>query len=182
MLCFLNETPLEKIKFSFVSGGQPETASRLGTGTCATFSSQFWDLTCADLCCRHSLCEFIGVPALFYLEGLGFLVLSTPLALRLFLSPLLPSSLSPEGRDSMETRHLGLSILRSLTLYILSGCGSPHLSPSAAQGRLSEDDQARPSMSITGCHPEQSHFCMLCLVFPRFLRCLILGSCPPKQH
>lgn len=53
-----------------------------------------------------------------------------PMTLTLFLFPLLQASLSPEGRDLIESSHLGLSISRSLTLCNLSGCGSllfPHL-------------------------------------------------------
>ena len=38
-----------------------------------------------------------------------------------------------------EKGHLGLSIPRSLTLCILSGCGSLYLFPSAAGGSFSDD-------------------------------------------
>lgn len=51
-----------------------------------------------------------------------FLGASFPLTL--FLPPLPWGSLSPEGRDVMETAHLGLSVSKSLTLCTRSGCGS----------------------------------------------------------
>lgn len=44
-------------------------------------------------------------------------------ALTIFPHPLLQGYLSSEERDLMETSHLGLNVLRSLTLYALYGCG-----------------------------------------------------------
>lgn len=41
------------------------------------------------------------------------------LALRIFLPPLLQSSLRPEVRDLIEISALGLSVPRSLTLYLM---------------------------------------------------------------
>lgn len=58
---------------------------------------------------------------------------SSPLAVTFFLSPLLWGSLNLEGRDMMETSHLGLSLPRFLIICIMSGCES-HLFPSAAGG------------------------------------------------
>lgn len=46
------------------------------------------------------------------------------------------NSMSPEGRDLMETSHLWLSVLRSLTLHIVL-CGSLDLLSSAAGGSVS---------------------------------------------
>ena len=50
-------------------------------------------------------------------EGLFLQCLPPRLALTLFLPTLLEGSLSPEGRDLMETSHLGLRVPRSLTLH-----------------------------------------------------------------
>ena len=50
------------------------------------------------------------------LDSLFFLVSFTILALTLFLTPLLGSSLSPEGRNLMEAFHLELSVPRSFSL------------------------------------------------------------------
>lgn len=53
-----------------------------------------------------------------------FLVSFIPLALTLFLLPLLQGSLSHEGRNLVETSCLGLNIQRHLVLCVMSGCGS----------------------------------------------------------
>ena len=65
-----------------------------------------------------SLSHVCGSPA--DLRGLVFLVSSVPLALKFFhlLFHRVPWAL-PEGRDLMETSHLGLNVQRSLTLGIL---------------------------------------------------------------
>lgn len=68
------------------------------------------------------------------LEALFSWCLPSPLALILFLPPLLLGSLSPEGRDLIQTSLLGLSVLRPLTLCVLSE--SLYLFPSAAGGSL----------------------------------------------
>lgn len=60
--------------------------------------------------------------ARFDLETLVFLASST-LDLRLFLLPLLHSSLSSGRKDLVETPHLGLSGPSSLTLCIMSAVG-----------------------------------------------------------
>ena len=65
-------------------------------------------------------------------ESFVFLKPST-LALTVFPSSLLWSYPGPEGRDLIETFYLELCVSRSLTLYILSSCGSLYLSPSAAE-------------------------------------------------
>lgn len=56
-----------------------------------------------------------------------------PVSLAFFLPPLLQSTLSPKGRDLIDTSHLGLSISRSLMLCTLSGCGSLYLFPSTSE-------------------------------------------------
>jgi hypothetical protein len=48
-------------------------------------------------------------------------------------------SLSSEGRDLMETFHLGMSVPRSLTLCVMPDSGSLHLFLSAVGGNFSED-------------------------------------------
>lgn len=63
--CIPNETLLEKIKFSFVSGYQLKIASGLRKRFCVHFFSQCWDpiwIWC--LACRHSL--YKQKPVLFY--------------------------------------------------------------------------------------------------------------------
>lgn len=69
--------------------------------------------------------EFICVLILLCLEGF-FLPCCPPYALTLtvFPFPLLQGSLSCEGRDLMETCHLGLSVPGTFTLFTLSNCGS----------------------------------------------------------
>lgn len=46
------------------------------------------------------------------------------LALTIFLPPRLYSSMSLEGKRVLKASHLGLSVLKSLTLGVLSTCGS----------------------------------------------------------
>ena len=85
------------------------------------------------------------------LEGLVSLV--TPSGSYTLSAYSASGSLNTVERDLMETSHLGLSVLRYLTLCIMSGCGSLYLFPSAAGGSFSEDDWARHwSMSIAECH------------------------------
>lgn len=63
-------------------------------------------------------------------------------ALALNSSALLPrGSLSCEGKDLMETSHLGLSVPRFVTHYITFACGSPlcpHLQQGEASMRMAE--------------------------------------------
>lgn len=69
------------------------------------------------------------------LVGLDFLCPLSPVALICFLLLfLLWGILSLEMRGSVDTFHLGLSILRSLIFYIISGCGSMYSFPAAAAG------------------------------------------------
>lgn len=76
--------------------------------------------------------------------------------LKLFSLPLPQGSLSPEGRDSIETSNLGLNLPSFLTLCTSYGCGFLHLF-SSASGSFSDDDWAGQwSMSISQCH--RNHF------------------------
>lgn len=54
---------------------------------------------------------------------------------KVFVSPFPRGSLSWEGRDLMETSHLGLSVPRSLS-HSVSGYESLHLFPSPAEGSI----------------------------------------------
>ena len=58
------------------------------------------------------------------LDGLVFLVYSIPFGSYTPSASFLMCSLSPEGKDVMETSHLMLSIPMSLTSCIMSVCGS----------------------------------------------------------
>lgn len=73
-------------------------------------------------------------------ENLDFLEFSLSLVLTLFLSSLLWSSLNSKGRNLMEIFHLNMSVPRLLTLFMMCGCRSLHLFPSAEGGSLSDDD------------------------------------------
>lgn len=64
---------------------------------------------------------------------LGILIL-------LYVGILLWGSLNPEGKDLMELALLGLSVLRSFTLCILSYLWSLYLFLSAAKGRFYDCD------------------------------------------
>ena len=75
---------------------------------------------------------------LLYSEGLVSFIPSG--SSNVFSPPLPPVSLSPEGRDLMETRHLTLNAPSSLSLPTLYTCGSLHFFPSTAGGSFSDDD------------------------------------------
>jgi hypothetical protein len=57
----------------------------------------------------------------------------------LFLPPLLQGSLNHEGRYLIESSHLGLSILWSLTLITMPNYRFLYLFQSAAGGSFSDD-------------------------------------------
>lgn len=69
-----------------------------------------------------SVSEFTCVSALWTQRTLFPWCPPSLLALKLLLPPLPRGFLSPEGRDLVETSHLGLRAQRSLCLCILSGC------------------------------------------------------------
>lgn len=71
----------------------------------------------------------------------------SPLVLTLFLPPHPWGSLSAEGRDLMETSHLGLGVPRSLSLCIMSGNICSHLLQKEASLMMAE--RGNQSMSIT---------------------------------
>ena len=76
--------------------------------------------TCVDP--EHALLvsELIHGLVFLYLEGPLSLVSSIPSGAYTFLPPLLQGSLNHEGKDLMETSHLGLSVPRSLnSLHIV---------------------------------------------------------------
>ena len=104
-----------------------EIASGLIIGAYIYFSFCSRTPSCADPCrlcaCCLSVCEFIRVQILLIQRAWFPSCPPSPLAFTFFLPPFLQGSLSPEGRDFMETSHLGLKILRSFIPCILSGCG-----------------------------------------------------------
>jgi hypothetical protein len=65
------------------------------------------------------------------------------LALTLFWVPVLQSFLSPERRDLIVKSHLGLSVLKSFTLYTFSSCESLYSFLSATRGSFFDDGWAR---------------------------------------
>lgn len=69
--------------------------------------------------------------------------ISFPLALTLFLSPLPWGSLSSARSDLMQISHLGLSVPRSLTLFIMSDSESLCLFQFAAGGSFSDHGWGR---------------------------------------
>lgn len=118
---------------------QLETVFRLGEVMCHLPLSALgphprrpmWALSCC-----HSLCELIGVLALFCLEGLDYLVLAVSSSS--YLDSVSSSALFPEpcgeGLDGGMPCRTEYS---EVSHRILSGCGSLSLSPSATQGCLS---------------------------------------------
>ena len=95
---------------------------------------------CRPCACCLSLCEIKRTSIILTRRVLFSWCLPSPLILHSFFSPpLSQGSLSCEGRDLMETSFLGLTILRSLILYIVFGCGSLFLFLVAAEGSFSYD-------------------------------------------
>lgn len=114
--------------------------------------------------------------------------LPSSLALIFFPFPLLQGSLNSEQRNLMESPHLRLSILRSLTLCIWSHWRSLYLFLSAGGGRFYDDGWAGhwykySRMSLEAIvllffsFVEQKY-----LIFPRSLDWLLSGFCPNEQH
>lgn len=115
------------------------------------FLDQGWDLVSTSLstgapsgahlytycACFHGLCEFICVLAVLCLEGLGSLVPYIPLTLSKI--PLPQRFLSFKGKDLIVTSHLSLSVLWSLALCIMSGCGSIYLFPYITERSFPDD-------------------------------------------
>lgn len=97
-----------------------ENSSLAGLGLCAHFPvSELRFLFGLNLCSSCTCCHtFICGSVLFCLEMLVFWSYPRPLALTVFLPPLLYSSLSLEGRGLMKTS-LGLSISETFTLLAI---------------------------------------------------------------
>lgn len=119
-----SETLLEKSKFSFASGCQPWIDSWLGVGSSCPLpplnARALWHQLCRYcVCCQH-LCEFILHHFCCIWRTLFPWCSPSTLSVT-FISPPLPhSSLSPTVMGSMKTSYLEVSVLRSLTLHILS--------------------------------------------------------------
>jgi hypothetical protein len=79
---------------------------------------------------------------LLFLENTVFLesyIYTHPQALTLFMLPLPLNFLEPEGRDCMKTCHLGLSVLKSLSLCpYVDLCVSFHLGQEKASLIMTE--------------------------------------------
>jgi len=124
VVCLFSESLIEKTNFSFPNSCQLETASELMVEARVQFPSQSWDPILLDRCrpcaCCHGLCKFICASVLLCLSWVS----SSLLVLRIFLSPLLHNSLSPEERGLMKTFYLGLTVPISLTVCTLSSYGS----------------------------------------------------------
>lgn len=102
-----NVSSLEKTNFSFACGCQQKKAAGLEMGSCVYVHSQRWYtiwLRPVQALFRHSLCKFICVSALLYLEGLFPWFPSLLLAGTMFLPPPPPllSFLGSQGSDLME--------------------------------------------------------------------------------
>jgi hypothetical protein len=82
--------------------------------------------------CAHPTSPLLSVADFhFFLRAIWPSLLSLPSFVHSFC--LLPQgSLSPEERDLLETSYLGPSVLRPLTLCVMSGCGSLYLFPSTS--------------------------------------------------
>jgi len=88
---------------------------------CAYFSSALGPhVVQADVGSVHAagVSEFIWAPIL-YLEDLDSWCPSSPLALTIFLPPLLQSSLRPEEKELMEKSLSGLVFQKNLSLHIV---------------------------------------------------------------
>jgi hypothetical protein len=79
----------------------------------------------------------------FNLEGLGSLVSSTPSGFDILSSSSFTGSLTPEGKDFMETFLLGLMVIKALVFCILSDCESLYLLTSATEESFSDGGLAR---------------------------------------
>lgn len=86
-------------------------------------------------------------------------------------------SLSSKGGDYyIVISHLGLSVPRSLTLWVMSDCVSLCLFPSAARGSSSDDGSTRHwSINGTENHLKLFHHCMFSFVSDQYYLALSLG-------
>jgi hypothetical protein len=98
-----SEPPLKKTNLSLASGCHLQSASWLGMRAHVSFYllPPRHHLAWPCMCC-HSFYEFICAPVLLCLKHVASLVSSSLSGLRIFLPPLLHSSLSPVGRGFDE--------------------------------------------------------------------------------
>lgn len=101
--------------------------------------------------CMLSVSEFICTLVLVSIEGLLFLVSPFPLALTALMPPLLPGSLTCDGRELMKRiSYVALRVPRSPTLWTLSSCGNiiPSLLQEKASLMVTEQDSYAKGGSI----------------------------------
>lgn len=120
VLCLPSESLLEKTNFLLASGYQLEIASGLGWSVCPLLllALGLWHLVQTHAGPSHaaSVSEW---QSCWFREPWCFGGSPSPLALLLFLPPLLQGSLSIEGRDLIEISSLRLNVSRSLILCIM---------------------------------------------------------------
>lgn len=126
--------PLEKINFAVPSRYQLRVASWLGMAVCVHFPSCVLGFClvwiCVAVCAAH-VSVFICVFTLFCLEDKMLFPWGNPppLALPIFLLPLLHGPLSFEGRTFVQTSYSGPSTPESLTLHTSPVVGFSWFSP-----------------------------------------------------
>lgn len=123
-LIILGDTLLEKMDFFFlfVRRYQLQIVSWLGLRPVSTSPSQFWGPIWPEpvgVLCQLPLSNFICTSALLYLEGIVSFKSSTTSG-----SYNLSSIEIPKPSGFVKIPHVGLSAPKSLTLYMLSSCGS----------------------------------------------------------
>ena len=139
VVCFPSETPLKKTKFPFASGYKSEITSSLIMGMCPLLLLALGlHLVQIHADPLHTASGFVSS---YVLDPVDFqdLVLYPLWLLHSFCLLLFGSSLNPEGRDLMEIPCLGLSVPRSLTLYITSAYWYLYLFSSSAGWSLLDD-------------------------------------------
>lgn len=127
IVCFPSETPLEKIKYSFVSGYQLQAACRSGTGQVSNsaFSSMAsFDSEPCRLCACHLSCfQILGASILLPQRAFFSWCSPSPLCLTFFF---FTGFLEYLGEVFDGESHLWMSVSRSLTVCILSLCICSH--------------------------------------------------------
>lgn len=111
VVCIPSETPLEEINLSFASGYQSRYDFWVRGGGMYLFLSTLGPHLMQTYAGPVHVCVHMGT-SLLYLEDLDSLM-SPFWLLQSFCLPFL-SSLNPEGRDLVETSHLGSGVPRSL--------------------------------------------------------------------
>lgn len=157
MVCTPSNTPLEKTNYSFARDYQLEIDSRLGMGSCVHFFFQcqdpIWYRSVQPWAhCHISVSSHMHCYAVFRRPCL-FDILCPLWLLEYFCLLFFRLPRAPEGRDLMKTFHLGLLVSMSLTLFILSSCGSLFLFSSTVRRSFLNDAWARHwSTSIGECY------------------------------